>query len=48
MTHGNNNATRTFMNFGHIYEQLDNMHISVPVHIYQYDKYFMSSSVSYK
>ena len=36
-THRSNNATRIFMKFGNVYEQLDNMHISIPEHSYQYD-----------
>ena len=39
MTYRSNSATRIFTNFGYVYEQLDNMHISVPEHSYQYDKY---------
>ena len=31
------------MKFGNVYEQLDNMHRSVPEHSYQYDIAFMSS-----
>ena len=38
MMHRNNNATGILMNFGNIYEQLDNMHMNVPKHSYQYDK----------
>ena len=30
------------------HEQLDNMHISVPEHRYQYDDTFMSSVLSYE
>ena len=39
MPHRINKATRIFMKFGNVYEQLDNMHISVPEHSYQDDKY---------
>ena len=46
MTYRSNNATRIFTNFGNIYEQLDNMHISVPEYSYQYDNTLMSSVAS--
>ena len=39
MTHRDSSATRIFTKFGNVYEQLDNMHINVPEHSYQNDKY---------
>ena len=37
-----------YLQIWNVDEQLDNMHISVPEHSYQYDNAFMSSVVSYK
>ena len=37
--HRDNNATGIFMKFGNVYEQLNDMHITVPGHCYQNDKY---------
>ena len=48
MMHRNSMATRISMKFGNVYEQLDNMHTSVPEHSYLYDKAFMSFIVTYK